>query len=81
VFSRAITSSVLSPISPRSVPKGTRLVRGNAFPWGVATETENESWDVVRRGTEGTRWAVAPCGRRGPGVEKKAGGGETENDQ
>jgi len=81
VFSRAITSSVLSPISPRSVPKATRLVRGNAFPWGVATETENESWDVVRPGTEGTRWAVAPCGRRGPGVEKKAGGGETENDQ
>ena len=66
---------------PDSVPKGTRLVRGNAFPWGVATETENESWDVVRRGTEGTRWAVAPCGRIGPGVEKKAGGGETENEQ
>jgi hypothetical protein len=71
VFGRAIPSSVLSPVSPRSVPKAARLGRGNGIPDPPDTESESTSWEVVFRGTWGTEWGRSAVGRRGRRERKR----------
>ena len=67
MFCRAIPSRILSPISPLSVPKDTRLCRGNAFPYPLDTENEDRVLGPEKSGL----WRANPARNAGERAAKK----------